>query len=78
MYIFSYLTKICIDNDQTVIIIENMKKVHEISKNWVCELKERKELYELVSKKLEELNFYEDAYKIQVSLLETKGEEGNV
>jgi len=55
-----------------------MKKVHEISKNWVCELKERKELYELVSKKLEELNFYEDAYKIQVSLLETKGEEGNV
>ena len=43
--VFLRLFKLCERNDQLKIIIENVKKIEEISKDWAMSVDERKELY---------------------------------
>jgi hypothetical protein len=43
--VFLRLFKLCEKNDQLKIIVENLKKIEEISKDWAMSIDERKELY---------------------------------
>lgn len=42
---FQRLFELCERNDQTKIIIEQLKKVEEISADWALSLEERRELF---------------------------------
>jgi hypothetical protein len=43
--VFQRLFQLCEKNDQIKIIVENLKKIEEISKEWAMSNDERKELY---------------------------------
>jgi hypothetical protein len=43
--VFLRLFKLCDRNDQIKIVIENLKKIEDISKDWAMSVEERKELF---------------------------------
>lgn len=53
---FQKLFELCDKNDQIKIIVENLKKIEEISKEWDLSLDERKELYKSCAKTLDKAN----------------------
>lgn len=54
--VFQRLFQLCDSNDQLKIIIEQVKKVEEISKEWNMTVQERRELYRAAAASLDKNN----------------------
>ena len=67
--VFQRLFELCDRNDQLKIIVENVKKVEEISKEWNMSIDERKELYRSSALSLDKNNEYVAAFQVTVAYL---------
>ncbi len=67
--VFQRLFELCDRNDQLKIIVENVKNIEEISKDWELSLEERRQLYRACAQTLDKNNESVAAFKVSVAYL---------
>jgi len=67
--VFQRLFELCDKNDQLKIIVENLKKIEEISAEWVMSVEERRELYRSCAASLDRNNQQVAAFKVMMAYL---------